>query len=174
MEDQLETGLVRTPEIRQLVAGDPFFEEAQEITARIARRAYELFESSGFRHGHDREDWVRAESEILLSVPLHVAETEAELIIRMQVPGFNEKDLKVGATPRLLCITGKRQEASEPEEGKTIYSENRADQIFRVLDLPSQIDPERVNPTLSNGILVIRASKVGMGKEIAVAKAASA
>jgi HSP20 family molecular chaperone IbpA len=43
------------------------------------------------------------------------------------------------------------------------------------LDLPSQIDPDRVNATLSDGILEIKLLKVGMGKKIPVlAKAAAA
>ena len=67
-----------------------------------------------------------------------------------------------------MCITGKRQEA-------TVYSERRSNQIFRVLDLPSQIDPDRVNATLSDGVLEIKLLKVGMDKKIPVlAKAAAA
>ncbi len=30
----------------------------------VARRAYELFVSRGGEHGHDREDWYRAEQEL--------------------------------------------------------------------------------------------------------------
>lgn len=30
----------------------------------IARRAYQLFEDRGFQHGHDIEDWKRAEAEL--------------------------------------------------------------------------------------------------------------
>ena len=33
-------------------------------TEDIARRAYELFLERGGEHGHDVEDWLRAESEI--------------------------------------------------------------------------------------------------------------
>ena len=35
-----------------------------ELTDRISRRAYELFEARGCEHGHDREDWLQAEAEI--------------------------------------------------------------------------------------------------------------
>jgi hypothetical protein len=37
----------------------------QRIAEQIRVRAYELFEQRGRREGHDREDWVRAEAEIL-------------------------------------------------------------------------------------------------------------
>jgi len=32
---------------------------------QVRQRAYELFEARGYEHGHDREDWLRAEAEIL-------------------------------------------------------------------------------------------------------------
>lgn len=36
-----------------------------ELYERIANRAYELYEQRGRTHGHDLEDWLRAEREIL-------------------------------------------------------------------------------------------------------------
>jgi HSP20 family protein len=175
MIDQTETVLVRAPEIPQVSAGDPFFEHAQEITGLITRRAYELFASSGFTHGHDREDWIRAASEVLCSVPVDVTETEDQVTVRAEVAGFTEKNIEVRVEPRSLCITGKRREAWEQKEGNTVYSERRASQIFRVLDLPSRIDPEKVNAKLGDGVLEIILAKVGTGKKIPVlTKAASA
>ena len=31
---------------------------------QIAQRAYELFTARGYQHGHDVEDWLRAEAEL--------------------------------------------------------------------------------------------------------------
>ena len=143
----------------------PTFELAQEINDLIASRAYELFESSGFTHGHAREDWLRAESEILLKVPLDVMETEKELTVRADVPGFGEKNLEVRIAPRSLCITGRRQEASDEKEGRIVYSERRSKQIFRLVDLPAEVDPDGVNATLTDGLLEIKVSKAGVGEE---------
>jgi hypothetical protein len=36
----------------------------EKISAQIARRAYELYETRGREDGHDLEDWLRAEEEI--------------------------------------------------------------------------------------------------------------
>jgi hypothetical protein len=38
--------------------------EAEELRARIAKRAYELFEQRGGQDGYALEDWVQAEREI--------------------------------------------------------------------------------------------------------------
>jgi HSP20 family molecular chaperone IbpA len=175
MEKQIPVESVRAAEVIRLFAGHPFFERLQEINDLISSRAYQLFESGGLTHGRDREDWLRAESEILLNVPMDITETDTELTVRAEVPGFGEKDLEVRVAPHSLCITGKRHKASEQKEGKTVYSERRPSQIFRVLDLPSSIDPDRVDATLSDGILEIKLSKVGMGKKVFIfAKAAAA
>ncbi len=174
MKNETPRQLVFTPEIRSLFAGEPFIEPAQEINDLIARRAYELFESSGFTHDHAHEDWLRAESEILLQAPVDVTETETGFTIRADVPGFDEKDLEVRVAPRSLCITGKRQEASDQKEGKTVYSERRPKHIFRVLDLPCEIDPDTVNTTVSDGLLEIKLLKVGLSKKVPLARAATA
>jgi HSP20 family protein len=104
-----------------------------------------------------------------------VTETETGFTFRADVPGFREKDLEVRAAPRSLCITGKRQESSDQKEGTTIYSERHTKQLFRVVGLPAEIDPDRVNATVSDGLLEIKLLKVGLGKKVPVlAKAATA
>src|SRR2546425_4269231 len=169
------TELLRAPEIFKLFPGDPLFERAQEIKELIARRAYELSEARGFSHGHELEDWLRAQSEILRGGPVDIRETETELTICAEVPGFRERDLEVRVEPRRLFISGKRQEGPERRQGKTVYSERQANQIFFVLDLPAPIDPDKVNATLSDGVLEVKLLKTEAGKKIAVrTKAASA
>ena len=179
MEDQAAREVVQAPEMLMLVPGDPFIELGREINDLIARRAYELYESGGFAHGHDRENWLQAESEILVNAPLDIRETESAVTIRVDVPGFRENDLEVRIAPPRLCITGQRPEASEQQEGtegKTVYSERRSGRIFRVLDLPSQIDPDLTEATLADGVLEITLLKAAeMGKKVPVlAKAARA
>jgi len=174
MRDQGVAGLVRVPDIIELLADDPFFERAQEINDLITRRAYELYESRGLTHGHDSEDWVRAGSEILLRVPVDVTETDDHFTVRADVAGFTNEDIEVRTETRSLCIAGRRQEAWEQKEGKTIHSERRASRIFRVLELPSQIDPERVDARLIDGVLEITLAKVGTGKKVPVLTKAAA
>jgi HSP20 family protein len=94
-------------------------------------------------------------------------ETETELTVRADVPGFGEKDLEVRIAPRSLYIFGRRQEMPEQKE-KTVYSERHSKRIFRMLDLPSEIDPDGVYATVSDGLLEIKVSKVGSGDKVRV------
>jgi hypothetical protein len=48
-----------------------------ELTEELIRvRAYHLYENRGCEHGHDLEDWLQAESEILGKKPAAIAESE--------------------------------------------------------------------------------------------------
>ncbi|HEX2711158.1 MAG TPA: Hsp20 family protein [Candidatus Acidoferrales bacterium] len=175
MEAESTMGIAVVPEAYEMSTGDLFFERLAEINNLIARRAQELFEASGSVHGRDIENWARAEREILHAVPLEVQETETGITVLAEAPGFNERDLEVRVEPRRLLIAGKRVGTTERKEGKTVYSERHSQQIFRVVDLPSRIDPEGVKATLSDGLLEISLPKAAAGKKVPVfTKAASA
>jgi HSP20 family protein len=174
VEDERTAGLVRARGILELRAEDPFFERAQEIKDLIARRAYELFEARGGTHGHDQEDWLRAESEILLRVPVEVSETEDYFTVRAHVARFSENCLEVRVANRSLCITGRREQQWPQTEGQIIHSERLASQIFRVLDLPSQLDADKVNASLTDGVLEIRVTKTETGRKVPVLTRATA
>ena len=45
---------------------DPKLQKFEELGARIARRAYELYERRGGAHGHDVDDWIEAERQVLM------------------------------------------------------------------------------------------------------------
>src|SRR6202171_3433296 len=62
MTGELDSEIFFTPETLKLSSGDAFFELEQELSDLISCRAYLLFESKGFAHGHDREDWLHVAS----------------------------------------------------------------------------------------------------------------
>ena len=88
------------PAIFKLTASGTFVERRRQIFAAIARRAYELFEARGSEHGHDCEDWFRAESELLTPIPATVVDTDGGFTVRAELPGFTGKDVEVLAEPR--------------------------------------------------------------------------
>lgn len=52
---------------------------SQELTEEIIRlRAYRLFENRGYEHGHDFEDWLQAEAEVMGKKSVAAAEPAAE------------------------------------------------------------------------------------------------
>jgi HSP20 family protein len=165
--------LSENPRLKAAARWD-LLERAQEINQRVARRAYELFESRGSSHGHDHEDWISAQAEIVRNVPVDIRERESDLTIYAEVPGFSEESLEIQVEPLALCIASCPQDASRQDEGKFIYSERHANPIFRVIDLPSPVDPQTAALALSDGVLEIRISKVVAGREMAAQANAAA
>jgi hypothetical protein len=41
------------------------YQETSDLHARIALRAYQIYEDSGRTHGHDLDNWLQAEQEVL-------------------------------------------------------------------------------------------------------------
>jgi HSP20 family protein len=144
-----------------------------EIRDKIAHRAYESFASSGFTHGHDLDDWFRAESELFRDMPIKVTETDQAVTVQAVVPGFIEKHLEISVEPRWLVIAGTHEKNSEnKEKDRTIYSES-SNQVFRALQLPAEIDPCKATAFLKNGELEITLPKTEIGTQLAAKKAAS-
>jgi HSP20 family protein len=150
-----------TPAIFKLLPEDRSFRRMADLHELIARRAFKLFAERGFCNGPELEDWLRAEPQLLKSIPLEVSETQDALTIKASLPGYGAKDVEIHVEPKRLFITGPRQKRSEEKEGKAFYSEQVSNRLFRSIELPAEIDPEKVRATLGNGELRIDLPKVG-------------
>jgi HSP20 family protein len=153
--------------VKQSVTDDAF-DRIQKTYDSIARRAFEIFDHNGRWLGHELEDWLLAESEVLLPVHLEITEADDSLGVRAEVPGFNTKELTIDVEPRRLTITGKHEAKEETKKGKTVYSERCAKEILRVVDLPAEVDTSKVNATLKDGILNLDMPKVPHAKSVRV------
>ncbi len=74
------------------------YDYRNELSNRIAQRAFSLVQGNGRIHGHGLENWLK-ESEFLTPVPLELSETDTELTVRAEVPGFTEKELEIIVEP---------------------------------------------------------------------------
>jgi HSP20 family protein len=152
---------------------DEIFQDMRDAFDSIARRAYEIFEANGRQFGRDVEDWFRAERELMHPVNMEVRETEGMLTLKAEVPGFEAKDLEISVEPHRLTLAGKREWKKEEEKEKVLFSERRANQLFRCMDLPAEIVPEKATATLKDGILELKMPKSVAAKKIRIeAKAA--
>ena len=144
------------------------FERANEMFNTIARRAYEIFDTNGHTFGHDLEHWFQAEKELLHPVHINVTESDDALDIKAEVPGFNEKELEISVEPRRLMISGKRETSKEEKKGKTVYSETCANQVMRLIDLPAEVETEKVTAALKNGVLEVKLPKAAKPRTVRV------
>ncbi len=118
--------------------------QMQSLQLAVARRAYELFELRGGEHGHDWEDWFRAESELLRPVPVVTSQSRDMLTLCANVLGFEPQELQVAVEPFRLMILG----SLENQLADAYPSE-----ILRIVELPVEIVPERSRVSLRTGVL---------------------
>jgi HSP20 family molecular chaperone IbpA len=126
-------------------------EQARRTDEAIAHRAYEIFEQRGGMGWHELEDWRRAESEIRSKLCVGVTSSDDALIVSCDVAGFEMGTVEVWAAPRQITICGNpishREAAARPRPYCGI--------IFRVVQLPIEVEPSRVVTTLKRNFLEI-------------------
>jgi HSP20 family molecular chaperone IbpA len=130
-------------------------ERVHRIYESIANRAYELFERRGGHHGHDLEDWLTAESELLVPVPVHIKQDDKQLTVRAEVPGFDKADIRVSVEGNRLLISGIRRKTDENRKANAFSASESSEEFLRVLDLPEAVDPSKAEARLDSGTLNI-------------------
>lgn len=94
-----------------------------------------------------------------MSPRLDVSETDQELDIDAELPGFDEKDVEVTLAGDTLTIRGERQNGQE-DKGKNYHvSERRWGSFTRSITLPFDADPGDVDAKFEKGVLRIAIKK---------------
>jgi HSP20 family molecular chaperone IbpA len=142
--------------------------KAQKLQLAIARRAHELFEARGREHGHDLEDWLRAESELQCPVSIAMSESNNRVSVRADVAGFDQSEIEVSVEPSRVIILGKKtQSRGTTEPGTTEPRGSHPDQIVEVIDLATEVIPERAIVKLREGELILELPAASKNKTAA-------
>jgi len=159
----------------KLVATDVLLNRKNEIQNMIARRAYELFESHGCVHGHAIDDWIEAEVEVLHAYRHDLKESADAIVFKAELPcSFTADQIKVSVGPRRLMVSGERGLDVICGGDEPAHTEKRTQRIFRMEELPVDVDPSRASARLKGETLEIVMPKVvAANKPSGKSKAAS-
>ncbi len=91
--------------------------------------------------------------------PMDVAETDAEITIRADVPGVPAKDLNIAVTGNTLSISGEKETNREEKKNGYCRRERSFGSFRRSLTLPETADPEKVSAESDNGVLTVHIAK---------------
>lgn len=154
----------------KLVEPETLIDRMNRMHDAIARRAFEMFAGDGSVFGRDIDYWLKAEAELLHPAHVQITESDDAVELRAEAPGFDPKQLEVSVEPGRVTITGKKESTEESKRGKTVYNEQCSSEIFRVIDLPAEIEPAEATAALKNGMLTLTAPKVAQAKSRTAAK----
>jgi HSP20 family protein len=90
---------------------------------------------------------------------MDLVETDDHFVLKADLPGVAESDVKVELEENVLTIAGERRHEEEAKSGG-YYRLERATGVFsRSLTLPEGVDPEAVQASFDKGVLEVRIPK---------------
>lgn len=95
--------------------------------------------------------------------PINLTEDKENFYVRAELPGVSGDDLDIQVTANNLAISGERKIPSE-EGARYHRREREAGTFSRMIGLPGEVDTEKVEASLKNGILSIVVSKAEIAK----------
>lgn len=95
------------------------------------------------------------------------------LKLRVELPGLTEKDVEINVTANVLSLKAARK--TEAPEGYAAHRRERSSFSFaQSYELPTRVDPEKVEASLKQGVLTLTLPKVveAQPKKVTVTAAA--
>lgn len=87
-------------------------------------------------------------------------ETPSEVVISLDVPGFDERELEIQVTDQMLTVKGERKVETERKE-KTFHLHERLEKRFeRSFTMPTETDLEHVKAVFDKGVLEMHVPKL--------------
>ena len=99
-----------------------------------------------------------------IAPPVDIYEDEHNIILKMEVPGIDEKDLDVRIQNNTLTVHGERKIEKEEKEENFRRVERQYGSFTRSFTLPSSVDQGQVSARCDKGVLNISLAKKAEAK----------
>jgi len=97
-----------------------------------------------------------------------IFETDNDFVVKASVPGVKQDDLDISIVGDTLTIKGEVK-AEEEQKGKNYYrQECRYGSFVRSLTLPAELNADKAEASMENGILTLTIPKVEKAKPKAI------
>ncbi len=96
--------------------------------------------------------------------PVDIYEDERTIVVKMEVPGIDEKDIDVRIENNTLTVHGERKIEKEEKEENFRRVERQYGSFTRSFTLPSSVDTGQVNANYDKGVLKISLAKKAEAK----------
>jgi HSP20 family protein len=136
---------------------DPFreFSIMQDRVNRMNRLSRESFSPEG------PEEALTTTS---FAPPVDIYEDEHNIVLKLEVPGIDEKDIDVRIDNNTLSVHGERKIEKEEKEENFRRVERQYGSFTRSFTLPSSVEPEQVSADYNQGVLKVKLAKKAEAK----------
>jgi HSP20 family protein len=117
-----------------------------------------------FRELYNPEAPEEALTTTAFAPPVDIYEDEHNIILKLEVPGIDEKDIDVRVENTTLTVQGERKIEKDEKEENFRRVERQYGSFTRSFTLPSSVDLEQVSARYENGVLKIKLAKKAEAK----------
>ncbi|KJS32379.1 MAG: hypothetical protein VR64_07670 [Desulfatitalea sp. BRH_c12] len=90
---------------------------------------------------------------------LDISEGKKDITIRAEIPGVDHKDLDISLEGRMLSIKGEKKQEKEEKDENQHRVERSYGYFARTVQLPTEVDPDKVEAEYKQGVLTVRLKK---------------
>jgi len=90
---------------------------------------------------------------------LDVAETKNEIVVKAEVAGMDPKDIDISLSDGVLTIKGEKKQEKEEKEADYHLVERSYGSFTRLVQLPQEVQRDKISASYKNGILKITLPK---------------
>ena len=91
--------------------------------------------------------------------PVDVREDSDAYVVHVEVPGVPRENLDIAMHDGALLIRGRKESTSQSGDARFRRVERSYGTFARALQLPRNVDPERISASLNDGVLEVRLPK---------------
>jgi HSP20 family protein len=88
-----------------------------------------------------------------------VSETTKEIVVHVEIPGMDPKDIDVSLNGNVLNLRGERKHEHEEKDENVHRIERRYGAFSRTIQLPADVDEDKVNANYKDGVLKLNLPK---------------
>jgi HSP20 family protein len=101
---------------------------------------------------------------------LDISEGKKAITVKAEIPGIEAEDLDVSLDERTLVIKGEKKQEKEDKEENYHRMERSYGYFRRTLQLPADVDPQKVEASYKKGVLkvVLKKTKESEAKKIQI------
>lgn len=112
----------------------------------------------------DSKDLETLSDETEGQLTVDVYQTPEEIVVESTIAGVKPEDLDIDVTSESVTIRGERKKEKQIVESDYFYQETFWGKFSRSIILPQEIDPDKAESTIKNGVLTIHLPKVNREK----------
>ncbi len=98
------------------------------------------------------------------SPSLDLSETKDALVVKLEVPGLDPKDIQLELQESLLTVKGEKKQEKEEKDERYHRVERSYGAFARSVRLPVAVDGSKVTATFKNGLLTVTLPKTPAAK----------